>query len=89
MIVTAGAGGCHVAEGETRLHLSAPRVDAVDTTGAGDAFVGALAAFLREGRSLEEAAAGAVRVASLSVAREGSMPSYPTRRESDERAAQG
>ncbi|KAG5184336.1 Ribokinase-like protein [Tribonema minus] len=59
-------------------HFPAPAgAKAVDTTGAGDAFVGALAAQLARGRSLSAAAAAAVRVASVSVGARGAQASYP------------
>ena len=77
-IVTAGAGGCYVASGKDVRHTAAPVVEAVDTTGAGDQFVGALAARLREGDDVDAAVAFAVRAASLSVTRPGTMPAYVT-----------
>jgi ribokinase len=52
-------------------------VEARDTTGAGDAFVGALAGALAAGADLEPAAAHATRVAAASVTRLGAQPSYP------------
>ncbi|HET6171253.1 MAG TPA: ribokinase [Gaiellales bacterium] len=78
VIVTAGDDGCYVATGGPPEHLAPPDVVAVDTTGAGDAFIGALAVGLREGDSLREAAAFAVRAAALSVTRPGTMPAYAT-----------
>lgn len=79
VIVTAGANGCYVkAQGLPSFHHSAPSVTAVDTTGAGDAFVGALAVRLRAGDDLESAVIFATSAASLSVTRPGTMPSYPT-----------
>jgi ribokinase len=77
VIVTAGGDGCYVAEGGHVEHLPAPRVQVVDTTGAGDAFVAALAVRLRDGDSLRDAAAFAVRAAAVSVTRPGTMPAYP------------
>jgi ribokinase len=78
VIVTAGADGCYVATGGQSEHLPAPRVVVADTTGAGDAFIGALAVRLREGHVLRDAAAFAVRAAALSVTRPGTMPAYAT-----------
>jgi ribokinase len=78
VIVTAGADGCHVADAGACTHLPAPTVEVADTTGAGDAFVGALAVQLRAGADLTTAAGFALRVASLSVTRPGTMPSYPS-----------
>ena len=78
VIVTAGGDGCYVASGGRPEHLPAPRVAVADTTGAGDAFIGALAVRLREGDALRDAAAFAVRAAALSVTRPGTMPAYAT-----------
>ncbi|WP_402463304.1 ribokinase [Isoptericola aurantiacus] len=55
-----------------------PHVEAVDTTGAGDAFVGALAYRIAVGDSLVDAARVAVRVGAFSVATPGAQPSFPT-----------
>ena len=78
VIVTAGEAGAFLAADGQVEHLPSPKVDVVDTTGAGDAFIGALAVRLRQGAQLRDAVAFAVRAASLSVTRPGSMPSYPT-----------
>jgi ribokinase len=79
VVVTAGAMGAFVARaGEPVCHVPAPRVDVVDTTGAGDSFVGALASRLQAGDGMEEGVRFAVRVASWSVQRAGSIESYPT-----------
>jgi ribokinase len=79
VVVTAGADGCYCASPEgLRARVPAPAVDAADTTGAGDAFVGALAVSLRDGRDLAAAAVFATQAASFSVTRPGTMPSYPT-----------
>jgi ribokinase len=79
VVVTAGVHGCYVdAPRITASHIPALKVSVVDTTGAGDAFVGALAVRLRAGDSLTDAAVFATRCASISVAREGTMPSYAT-----------
>ena len=76
VIVTAGEAGAFVAAGDGVTGLAAPACTPVDTTGAGDAFVGALAVRLRAADGLVEAAAYAVRAASLSVTRPGTMPAY-------------
>jgi len=79
VVVTAGERGCFAeAPGLSGWHCPAPVVQAADTTGAGDAFVGALAVRLRAGDDLATAAAFATQVASVSVAKPGTMPSYPT-----------
>jgi len=89
VVVTAGADGCCCASPEgLRVDVPAPGVDAIDTTGAGDEFVGALAVSLREEQDLAAAAAFATQAASLSVTQAGTMPSYPTRGELRQRAVQ-
>jgi ribokinase len=77
IIVTAGEAGAYVCDSRgDEYHAPAPSVDVVDTTGAGDAFLGALAVRLRAGDGLAEAVGEAVTVASRSVTLEGSIPSY-------------
>jgi ribokinase len=78
VIVTAGGDGCYVASAGPAEHLAAPQVAVADTTGAGDAFIGALAVRRRDGDTLRDAAAFAVRAAALSVTRPGTMPAYAT-----------
>jgi ribokinase len=77
-VVTLGARGALVIEADGVQEIESPRVRAVDTTGAGDAFTGALAAKLAEGLSLGDASRFAVKVAAISVTRRGAQPSYPT-----------
>ncbi|KAA9166681.1 ribokinase [Amycolatopsis acidicola] len=77
-VVTLGAEGALVITAEGTAKIPSPKVEAVDTTGAGDAFTGALAAALAEGADLEAAARKAVRVAAISVTRHGAQPSYPS-----------
>ncbi|MEL7974596.1 ribokinase [Isoptericola sp. F-RaC21] len=73
-----GAGEpADVPSGADVVVVPAPRVDAVDTTGAGDAFVGALAAELARGSGLVDAARVAVRVGAFAVRGSGAQPSYP------------
>ncbi|MEV8143770.1 ribokinase [Specibacter sp. NPDC078709] len=78
-IVTLGSLGSVVAEGENLLHIPAVSVDAVDTTGAGDTFVGALAAFLADGMSIAEAAHMASRAGAIACVALGAQASMPTR----------
>jgi ribokinase len=75
-IVTAGAAGCFFELDGRIEHVAAPAVEAVDTTGAGDQFVGALAVRLRIGDELPAAIEFAVRAAALSVTRPGTMPAF-------------
>lgn len=83
VVVTLGADGAEVWEtGYTYpLRHPAPRVEVVDSTGAGDGFLGALAAQLHDGVSLSEAVRLAVWVGSYSTTRRFCVPSYPTRPE--------
>jgi ribokinase len=78
VVVTMGASGALVIDGDEVTHVPAPRVEAVDTTGAGDAFCGSLAAGLADGFSLVDAARRAVRVGSLSTRRHGALESFPS-----------
>jgi ribokinase len=82
LLVSLGrAGALLVRPGSSVIDLPAPRVAAVDTTGAGDTLNGALAAGLAAVRSLEEAAERAVGAASLSTAIAGAREGMPTARE--------
>ncbi|MBK1784596.1 ribokinase [Prauserella cavernicola] len=76
-VVTRGAGGAVVVTADGTTEVPSPEVEAVDTTGAGDAFAGALATALADGSTLADAVRSAVRVAAVSVTRRGAQPSYP------------
>jgi len=79
VVVTLGAAGAVLADDQGRsAHLPAPRVEVVDTTGAGDAFVGALAAELARGGSLRDAATLGVRAGTAAVQARGAQGSFPT-----------
>lgn len=85
VVVREGASGCVIAGGELDERIeevTAPVVDAVDTTGAGDAHAGVLLAALLGGAGLLEAAMIANRAAALTVTRSGPATS-PTRVELD------
>ncbi len=77
-VITVGEAGAVFADGSSTEHLPAPRVEVVDTTGAGDAFVGALAVRLARDASLGEAVAYAVRAGAAAVTREGAQGALPT-----------
>ncbi|WP_410601522.1 ribokinase [Amycolatopsis sp. lyj-90] len=77
-VVTLGAKGAAVVTADGVTEVSSPKVEAVDTTGAGDAFAGALATALAKGEELADAARWAVKVAAITVTRQGAQPSYPT-----------
>ncbi len=71
VVVTIGAGGALLTDGGSVERLPAPEVDAVDTTGAGDAFNGALACALAGGEPLDAAVREAIAVAAESTRRHG------------------
>ncbi|WP_438315088.1 ribokinase [Streptomyces sp. HUAS TT3] len=84
VVVTLGAAGAlYAVRGREPYVVPAPRVRAVDSTAAGDTFVGALAVALGEGRPVREALAWAATAASLSVQRPGAQDSMPARAETD------
>ena len=78
VIVTLGAQGLVFANGSSFEHFPAPRVKAVDTTAAGDTFVGGFAAALASGKDEAEAIRFGQVAAALSVTRAGAQPSIPT-----------
>ncbi|WP_409060285.1 ribokinase [Streptomyces sp. SYP-A7185] len=79
VVITLGAEGALTASpGGSPVSVPSPEVDAVDTTGAGDAFTAALAWRLGLGDDLPTAAAYATRVGAVSVTRQGAQESYPT-----------
>jgi ribokinase len=78
VIVTAGADGSNLYEGTGSLRVPAFDVNAVDTTGCGDAFTGAVATALAEGRNLRAAVELGAAVGAYAAERVGAQPSYPT-----------
>jgi ribokinase len=81
VIVTLGERGLVCLHRGVAEHVPARRVEAVDPTGAGDAFIGALAVFLAEGLDLPAGVRRAGVAASLSVTRPGAQASFPDRAE--------
>ena len=81
VIVKLGDQGCLLHESKTATLISAPQVEVVDTTAAGDVFNGALAVARTEGASLPDACRFAVTAAALSVTRVGAQESMPFRTE--------
>src|SRR5699024_2936223 len=77
VVLTLGAEGALVATGGELVDIPTPKVTAVDTTGAGDAFAGALCARLLAGDELVQAATFAARVGATSTLRNGAQASYP------------
>jgi ribokinase len=84
VVVTLGAtGSLYLARGTDPLVIPAPQVTAVDSTGAGDTFVGALAVALAEEKPVREALSWAAAAAAISVQRAGASVSMPYRPEID------
>ncbi|MEU5101718.1 MULTISPECIES: ribokinase [unclassified Streptomyces] len=81
VVVTLGAAGALVADRDRTALVPSLPVKAVDTTGAGDAFTGALAWRLGLGEDLETAVRFAVRVGAAAVTRDGAQESFPTAEE--------
>jgi ribokinase len=78
VIVTLGENGALLASDETVTHVPGHRVQPVDTTGAGDAFIGSFAVFLAEGRPEQEAIERANVYAALSTLGVGTQCSFAT-----------
>jgi ribokinase len=81
VIVTLGTQGVLFCDGRSALHLPAFPIEAVDTTGAGDAFNGALAVGLGAGGTYEEALPLANAAAALACTKRGAQSSFPRRAE--------
>ncbi|MDH0744826.1 ribokinase [Pseudomonas sp. GD03842] len=81
VVVTLGEQGAVFATQEGAQHFAAPRVQPVDTTAAGDTFVGGFAAALAAGQSEAEAIRYGQIAAALSVTRAGAQPSIPSRQD--------
>ncbi|MBN9612471.1 MAG: ribokinase [Actinobacteria bacterium] len=81
VVITLGADGAVIAEAEGLSSVPAYRVQAVDTTGAGDAFVGAVAGELAAGAALTDAVRFATAVSAVAVQRVGAQASYADRAE--------
>jgi len=81
VIVTMGKQGALIVTDEYEKLIPSIAVEAVDTTGAGDVFNGALAVAIAEGKELEDAVTFACRAAAISVTRLGAQSSAPKRDE--------
>jgi len=84
VVLTLGARGAFLASAEEFVHVPGYKVEVVDTTAAGDAFVGGLAVALAQGQNLAEAVRYANAAGALAVTRLGAQPSLPTRQEIEE-----
>ncbi|MGQ3282261.1 ribokinase [Bosea sp. (in: a-proteobacteria)] len=81
VVVTRGSTGASLRSRDFAIDLPAPRVVAVDTAGAGDMFVGSLAASLANKQPLPQAMERAITLASFTVTRKGTSTSFPSREE--------
>jgi ribokinase len=81
VIVTLGARGALLATREGERRIAPVKVEAIDTTGAGDAFIGSFARYLAAGLALDAALAQATRYAAFSVIRRGAQKSFATEAE--------
>ncbi len=81
VLITLGAAGAVYADADGVRHVPPVPIRAVDTTGAGDAFLGALASMLATGGRIDEVLGVAAAAAALSVSRPGAQPSLPFRAE--------
>lgn len=88
-MLTLGADGAWVAEEGRLVHVSSPRVEVVDTVGAGDAFCGVMCAALRNGCRLAAAAPWAARVAAFVCSQPGATPGWPAALQAEAAAAVG
>jgi ribokinase len=80
LIMTLGARGVMAVLGDKSVHYAGRAVDAVDSTGAGDCFVGTLAAAVARGAALGDGIGEANAAAALSVGKKGALVSFPERR---------
>ena len=77
VVITLGEKGCFVLANGIGKHILANKVEVIDSTGAGDAFVGALAHYLDLGNDIFESARMASAVATISVQGKGTQSSFP------------
>jgi ribokinase len=85
VIITLGAEGALLVTREKTERIPSYRVDAKDTTGAGDAFIGSFAVFLAEGLPETEAVAHACKYAAMSTTKVGTQKSFPSRADFEQR----
>lgn len=83
VIVTLGAKGCYLRNAEFSGYFEGTGFEAVDTTGGADSFISALAVYLSEGKSIEQAVGFAIYASGLSVTRYGVQPALPDRKSVD------
>ena len=83
VIVTLGARGCYLVNGELSMYFGGSGFEAVDTTGGADSFISALAVCLSEGKPLVQAVRFAIYASGITVTRYGVQPALPDRRAVD------
>lgn len=83
VVVTLGSNGALLVNTETSTHVDTYPVKVVDTTAAGDAFIGGFAVSLLQNKSLEESVRFGCACGALAVTKFGAQPSLPTREEVD------
>jgi len=81
VVVTLGAKGALIYSNDFQAEIPTEKVEAVDTTAAGDVFNGALSVALSEGKKIDDAVRFACKAASISVTRIGAQASAPYRKE--------
>ncbi|QXE02331.1 ribokinase [Terribacillus sp. DMT04] len=81
VIITLGKEGSIAVNNEKNEYFAAKKVKAVDATGAGDSFIGALVYSLSKGQSLDECMKFATEVSAKTVMKEGGQESFPTEKE--------
>src|SRR6185295_2005530 len=81
VIVTLGANGALIVSGQEVIHVSTYQVNVVDTTAAGDAFIGGFASALLQNKALEEAVRYGCACGALATTKFGAQPSLPTKSE--------
>ena len=78
IILTLGADGCELITKKERKHFDAYKVDVVDTTAAGDSFLGGVVRMISDNKTIEEAIEFATKVSNITVTRKGAIDSMPT-----------
>ena len=84
LVITLGANGSLIVTDTLSQHIPGYRVEVVDTTAAGDAFIGGLSVALLEGKTLGEAVRRANACGALAATRLGAQPSLPTSEQVDQ-----
>lgn len=80
VIVTMGSRGCYLLNSTTSKHFQGTGFTPVDTTGGADSFISALAVWLSEGKTLDQAIAFALYASGITVTRYGVQPALPDRK---------